>query len=49
MQAPALRAGGRGDRFRVVIAGKERLLFYERRPGKTGNIGRWFVEKKQSG
>ena len=45
-QAPALRAGGRGDRFTVMIDGRERALFYERSPGKTGDIGRWFVEKK---
>ena len=45
--APALKAGGQGDRYTVVVAGKERFLFFEHN-ADYGNerIGRWFVEVK---
>ena len=36
--AASLKVGGRGIRYTVVIANKERYLFYE--------DGRWFVEAK---
>lgn len=46
-QAAALRAGGMGDRYTVVINGRESYLFFERSVKRTGNcIGRWFVERK---
>lgn len=46
-QAPALKAGGQGDRYTVVIGGHESYLFFERNSSVAGgNIGRWFVEKK---
>ncbi len=45
--APALKAGGQGDRYTVMIGGQERYLFFEHN-ADYGNkrIGRWFVEKK---
>ena len=47
-QAAAIRAGGQGDRYTVLINGKQSFLFFERSPDQTGNnIGRWFVERKQ--
>ena len=46
-QAAAMRAGGQGDRYTVLINGKQSFLFFERSPDQTGNnIGRWFVERK---
>ena len=48
-QAAAMRAGGQGDRYTVMIEGKQSYLFFERSASLTGNnIGRWFVERKQS-
>ena len=39
------KAGGNGDRFTVMIGGRERYLFYERFAELEGNhVGRWFVE-----
>ena len=47
-QAAAMRAGGQGDRYTVMINGQRSYLFFERSAGLTGpNIGRWFVERKQ--
>lgn len=46
-QAPALKAGGQGDRYTIMIKGKQSYLFFERSANLTGNIiGRWFVERK---
>ena len=48
-QAAAMRAGGQGDRYTVMIDGKQSYLFFERSASLTGNnIGRWFVERRQS-
>ena len=45
--APALKAGGQGDRYTIKVKGKESYLFFERSPNQTGNnIGRWFVERR---
>lgn len=45
--APALRAGGQGDRYDIAVAGKEAYLFFERFPTYSGRkTGRWFVERK---
>ena len=45
--APALKAGGQGDRYKVRIRGQVRYLFFERNASQMGNnIGKWFVEKK---
>ena len=47
-QAVAMRAGGQGDRYTVMIGGKQSYLFFERSASLTGNnIGRWFVERRQ--
>ena len=46
-QAAAMKAGGQGDRYTVIIHGKQSYLFFERSANLTGNnIGRWFVERK---
>lgn len=46
-QAAARKAGGQGDRYTVMINGRETYLFFERSANQTGNaIGRWFVERK---
>lgn len=46
-QAPALKAGGQGDRYTIQVEGKQSYLFFERSANLTGNnIGRWFVERK---
>ena len=46
-QAPALKAGGQGDRYTIMVEGQRSYLFFERCPDKVGNnIGRWFVERK---
>ena len=48
-QAAARKSGGQGDRYTVVIGGKETYLFFQRNASLSGNnIGRWFVEKKES-
>ena len=46
-QAPALKAGGQGDRYTIMVKGKQSYLFFERSANLTGNvIGRWFVERR---
>ena len=46
-QAPAIKAGGQGDRYTVMISGHQSYLFFERSANLTGNnIGRWFVERR---
>ena len=48
-QAVAQRCGGQGDRYTILIDGKQSYLFFERSCSLTGNnIGRWFVERKIS-
>ena len=45
--APALKAGGQGDRYTVSVAGRLTYLFFERSAALTGNVlGRWFVERR---
>ena len=45
--APALRAGGQGDRYTIWINGKQSYLFFERYATVTGcNLVRWFVERR---
>ena len=45
--APALKAGGHGDRYTVLINGKTSYLFFERTGLISGTcLGRWFVERK---
>lgn len=46
-QASAMRAGGQGDRYTIMVRGCRSYLFFERSTNLTGNnIGRWFVERK---
>lgn len=46
-QAPAMKAGGQGDRYTVQVRGQRSYLFFERSTNQTGsNLGRWFVERK---
>ena len=46
-QAAAMKAGGQGDRYTIIINGKHSYLFFERSTNLYGNvIGRWFVERK---
>lgn len=46
-QAAAMKAGGQGDRYTIIINGKQSYLFFERSTNQSGNnIGRWFVERK---
>ena len=48
-QAPALKVGGQGDRYTIMVKGKQSYLFFERSANLTGNvIGRWFVERRTS-
>ena len=43
--APALKAGGAGDRYTVMICGRERYLFFEHSVNPDDKrLGRWFVE-----
>ena len=47
--APAMKAGGQGDRYTIVINGKQSYLFFERNASVTGaNIGKWFVERREA-
>ena len=44
--ASTLEPGTHGDRYTVVIQGKERFLFFERSdPLYASRFGRWFVER----
>ena len=46
-QAAAMKAGGQGDRYTIIINGKQSYLFFERSTNIFGNvIGRWFVARK---
>ena len=46
-QAAAMKAGGQGDRYTVMINGRQSYLFFERSAAVSGNnIGRWFVERR---
>ena len=46
-QAAAIKAGGQGDRYTVMVRGRQSYLFFERSTNLTGNnIGRWFVERR---
>ena len=45
-QAAAMKAGGQGDRYTIVVNGQRSYLFFERSTNVSGNnIGRWFVER----
>lgn len=45
--AYAAKAGGQGDRYTIMVDGKQSYLFFERNPDEGNRkIGRWFVERK---
>ena len=45
--APAMKAGGQGDRYTVFIGGHQTYLFFERSTTIMGPVlGRWFVERR---
>lgn len=47
-QAAAMKAGGQGDRYTILVRGIQSYLFFERSTDLTGNnLGRWFVERRQ--
>ena len=46
-QAAAMRSGGQGDRYTIMVNGRESYLYFERSTNLSGpNLGRWFVERK---
>ena len=46
-QAAAMKAGGQGDRYTILVNGQQCYLYFERNSSLSGNnIGRWFVERK---
>ena len=45
--APALKAGGQGDRYTIMINGRERYLFFEHNADYgSEKLGKWFVERR---
>ena len=45
--APALKAGGQGDRFTIQIFNRQSYLWFERSAAISGcRLGRWFVERR---
>lgn len=43
----AARAGSGGDRYTIIVRGKESYLYFERSAELTGDhLGKWFVERK---
>ena len=45
--AAALKAGGQGDRFTIVVLNQQSYLWFERCAAISGcRLGRWFVERK---
>ncbi|MCI7339337.1 MAG: hypothetical protein MSH46_03755 [Oscillospiraceae bacterium] len=48
-QAAAMKSEGQGDRYTIMVHGKQSYLFFERITNLTGNnIGRWFVERRNT-
>lgn len=47
-QAPALKAGGQGDRYTIRVNGRDTYLFFEHNPDMSSPVtGRWFVERRR--
>ncbi len=45
--AHALKAGGQGNRYTIMVNGRPSFLFFERNPEIDDlNLGRWFVERR---
>jgi len=48
-QAAAMKAGGQGDHYTVRVQGRDKYLLFERNASIGGNnLGRWFVERRNS-
>ncbi len=48
-QAAAEKAGGLGDRYTILVNGRETYLFFERCVNRSGRvIGTWFVERRSA-
>ena len=48
-RAAAQKAGGQGDRYTIVVNGRETYLFFERSVNRSGPvIGTWFVERRSA-
>ena len=48
--AAIIKAGGQGDRYTVLINGRQAYLFFEYSTEVAGKkTGRWYVEKKVAG
>ena len=48
-QAAANRAGGLGDRYTIVVNGRETYLFFDRSANRAGTrLGTWFVERRSA-
>ena len=46
--APAARAGGQGDRYKIRMNGKETYIFFEHNAEYgSQKPGRWFVERRE--
>ena len=45
--AHAKKAGGQGDRYTIIVNGRESYIFFEHNP-EYGHrdVGRWFVERR---
>ena len=46
--AYAQKTGGCGDRYTIVVGGRETYLFFEHGEDVMVNVGRWFVEKRSA-
>lgn len=45
--AHSTKAGGQGDRYTIIVGGREKYLFFEHNPSLGGyNLGRWFMERR---
>lgn len=46
--AASLKVGGQGDRYTIMVLGRQSYLFFERSAEVSGcKLGRWFVEGKE--
>jgi hypothetical protein len=46
-QAAAMKAGGQGDRYTILMGSHQSYLFFERSAEITGcKLGKWFVERR---
>ena len=41
------KAGGQGDRYTIMVEGRERYIYFEHNSDfGNQNVGRWFMERK---